>query len=356
MRRKTRVIQIGKVPIGGDNPIAVQSMLSTDTRDIEKSLTQIRELETAGCEMARLAVPDKSAAIALRDIVSAAEIPIIADIHFDYKLAILSLEAGAACVRINPGNIRGRERFHEVVVCAKQLKRALRIGVNAGSLEQDLLEKYGVSARAIVTSARRAVEIPENEGFTDFKVSLKSSNIPLTVEAYTEFAKNTDIPLHIGITEAGTERAGAIRSAVGIGSLLLNGIGDTLRVSLTAEPIREVETAWEILSAAGIRRRGTEIISCPTCGRTEVDLISIANQVETECGKLRLNSDNAISVAVMGCVVNGPGEAKQADFGIACGKGSGVIFAKGLVVKKAREEALVEELMNTITENIKRRV
>jgi (E)-4-hydroxy-3-methylbut-2-enyl-diphosphate synthase len=324
-------------------------MLNTDTRDTEKTLRQIRELEKAGCEIVRLAVPDRSAALALKDIVNETGTPLIADIHFDHKLALLSLEAGAACVRINPGNIRGRERFREVVLCAKELKRAVRIGVNAGSLEQDLLDKYGVTVESIVTSAKRATEVPENEGFTDFKVSLKSSGVPLTVKAYLEFAKGTDIPLHIGITEAGTERVGAIRSAVGIGSLLLNGIGDTLRVSLTADPVREVETAWEILSAAGVRRRGIELISCPTCGRTEVDLISIANRVEKECGKLK---GSAVSVAVMGCVVNGPGEAKQADFGIACGKGSGVIFSRGQVVKKAPEEKLVEELIKTITENI----
>jgi (E)-4-hydroxy-3-methylbut-2-enyl-diphosphate synthase len=325
-------------------------MCNTDTRDTLKTLNQIRELEYAGCELVRLAVPDKTAALTLKDIAEQAKIPIIADIHFDYKLAILSLESGVACVRINPGNIRGKERFREVVLCAKELGRALRIGVNAGSLEQDLLDKYGVSAASIVTSAKRAMEVAENEGFTNYKVSLKSSSVPLTVQAYLEFAKDTDVPLHIGITEAGGERTGTIRSAVGIGSLLLNGIGDTVRVSLTADPVREIDAAWDILAAAGVRKRKVEIISCPTCGRTEVDLISIANRVESECQNIK--SQNGLTVAVMGCVVNGPGEAKEADFGVACGKGCGVIFAKGDIIKKTEENNLVEELMKTVRENM----
>jgi (E)-4-hydroxy-3-methylbut-2-enyl-diphosphate synthase len=327
-------------------------MCNTDTRDVKKTLEQIRQLEAAGCDLVRVAVPDKQAVQALKQIVQYSKTPIIADIHFDHKLAVLSLEAGAACVRINPGNIRGRERFREVVLCAKDMKRAVRIGVNSGSLEQDLQDRFGLSTTSIVTSAKRAMEVPEKEGFTNFKVSLKSSNVPLTVQAYLEFARDTDVPLHVGITEAGSEYAGSIRSAVGIGSLLLSGIGDTIRVSLTAEPVREAAAAWEILSAAGVRRRGVEIISCPTCARTEVDLISIAAQVENECKKIESSKLSKITVAVMGCAVNGPGEARTADFGIACGKKCGLIFSHGEIIKKVDEKILVRELMKTIRESI----
>jgi (E)-4-hydroxy-3-methylbut-2-enyl-diphosphate synthase len=354
MRHKTRTIYVGGVPIGGENPVRVQSMCNTDTKDVGKTLSQVSALIAAGCELVRVAVPDKEAATALKEIVEGAEVPIIADIHFDHRLAILSLEAGAACVRVNPGNIKGRERFREVILCAKELNRAVRIGVNSGSLEQDLLDKYGVSVASIVTSAERAMEVPEDEGFSNYKVSLKSSNVPLTLNSYIEFAEKTDVPLHIGITEAGGERTGTIRSAVGIGALLLNGLGDTVRVSLTAEPVREVAAAWDILAAAGVRRRGAEIISCPTCGRTEVDLISIAEKVESECGKLKFQGLSGTTVAVMGCAVNGPGEAREADFGIACGKGCGLIFSKGNIVKKVDENMLVEELMKTIREHMNR--
>jgi (E)-4-hydroxy-3-methylbut-2-enyl-diphosphate synthase len=344
-RRKTRVIRVGQVAVGGDAPVSVQSMTNTDTRDAAATARQIRELALAGCEIVRVAVPDEQAAVALKEIKSGINVPLIADIHFDYKLALQAIRAGVDGLRINPGNIGSRSKVAEVVRAAGDAQVPIRIGVNAGSLEKELLEKYGkATAQAMVESALGHIGILEDLNFSDIKISLKASDIPLMLEAYRLLAGRVDYPFHIGVTEAGTLRSGIVKSAVGIGALLAEGIGDTLRVSLTGDPLHEVKTGYEILKALGLRQRGIEFISCPTCGRTQIDLIRIANEVEDRLQFV----DKPLKVAVMGCSVNGPGEAREADIGIAGGRGAGLLFKKGRTVRKIEEADLVEELIKEV--------
>lgn len=337
--RKSRTITLGSLKIGGGNPIWVQSMTNTDIRDADKTWEQILRLESLGCEIIRAAVPDEEAAASLKKIKDKINIPLIADIHFDYRLAIKSLESGADCVRINPGNLGGDDRLKKTADAAKAAGAAIRIGVNSGSLEKDILKEMGVCGKSLARSAIMNTRKLEAMGFENFKVSIKASSVPTTLEAYRIFSAENDAPLHIGITEAGTEFSGTIKSAAGIGALLAMGIGDTLRVSLTSEPETEVKVGWKILETMGIRRRGPEIISCPTCGRTEIDLINLAKNTED----ILAFSKSPVTVAVMGCPVNGPGEAREADYGIAGGRGLGIIFRKGKVVKKVKENDLLRE-------------
>ncbi|ABY92938.1 MULTISPECIES: flavodoxin-dependent (E)-4-hydroxy-3-methylbut-2-enyl-diphosphate synthase [Thermoanaerobacter] len=345
MRKITREVKIGNKKIGGNNPILVQSMTNTDTHDIEKTIEQIKRLEAEGCDIIRVAVPDMEAAEAIKEIKKNINIPLVADIHFDYRLAIKSIENGADKIRINPGNIGREENIKKVVEIAKEKGIPIRIGVNSGSLEKEILHKYkGVTAEAVVESALKNVLILEKLGFYDIVISLKTTNVPLTIEAYKLASSKVDYPLHVGITEAGTIEAGTIKSAIGIGTLLYLGIGDTIRVSLTGDPVHEVRVGRQILRSLGLLKEGVEIISCPTCGRTKIDLIRLAEEVE----KRTRNIKKPLKVAVMGCAVNGPGEAKEADIGIAGGDGEGVIFKKGKVYKKVKEEELVEELMKEI--------
>ncbi len=344
-RKKTRVINIGGVKIGGDNPIAIQSMCNTDTRDAIATINQINELEKNGCEIIRVAVPDMTAAQAIKDIKKNINIPLVADIHFDYKLALEAIENGVDKLRINPGNIGGEDKVRAVAEACKNKGIPIRIGVNSGSLEKDILEKYGrVTPEGLVESALRHVEILERNNFSDIAISIKASDVQFTAKAYSILSEKVDYPLHLGITESGTIHSGTIKSSVGIGLILGMGIGDTIRVSLTGSPVEEVRVAKGILKALGLRKFGVEFVSCPTCGRTEIDLISIANEVEKRCS----NIDKNIKVAVMGCVVNGPGEAREADIGIAGGKGVGLIFKKGEIIKKVNESELVNELINEI--------
>ncbi len=351
-RKQTRQIHVGNVSVGGGSPISVQSMTKTDTRDVNATVSQILVLESAGCEIIRLAVPDMEAAIALGKIKSQisdlkSQIPMIADIHFDWRLALEAIKQGVDGLRLNPGNIGAKWKVKEVVAAAKEKNIPIRIGVNAGSLEKELLEKYGhPTPEALVESAEGHIRILEELNFFDIKVSLKASNVMKTVDAYRLFSEKYDYPLHIGISEAGPPFTGMIKSAVGLGMLLSEGIGDTMRVSLTAEPEEEIRVAYEILKSLGIRRRGPELISCPTCGRCQVDLRPLAQKVED----ILKNVSKPISVAVMGCVVNGPGEAREADFGIAGGKGMGLVFKKGEVVKKVKEDELLKALIDLIDE------
>ena len=344
LRKKTRTVDIGGVKIGGDNPVAIQSMCNTDTRNVSETVNQIKKLEQKGCEIIRVAVPDMEAASALKKIKSQISIPLVADIHFDYKLALASMENGADKIRINPGNIGSEEKVKAVVNMAKDMNIPIRIGVNAGSLEKELLEKYGVSEKSLVQSALKEVSILEKLNFENIVISVKTSSVPMTVKAYSMLSDMTDYPLHIGVTESGTPYNGVIKSSVGIGTLLMMGIGDTIRVSLTGDPLDEIRAAKSILKAAGIRNFGAELISCPTCGRTRIDLISLAEKVEKEIE----NIDKPIKVAVMGCVVNGPGEAKEADIGICGGKGEGLIIKKGEIIKKLPEKELLSALMEEI--------
>ena len=349
MRKRKRIVNIGGVKIGGDNPVAIQSMCNTDTRDIITPVNQIHALQDAGCEIIRVAVPDMEAARAVGEIKKQINIPLVADIHFDYRLAIECMKNGVDKVRINPGNIGSSERVRQVVDMAKECSVPIRIGVNGGSLEKDLLQKYGgVTADALAESAMRHVEILDELNFSDIVVSIKISDVPKMISAYKIFDAVSDIPLHIGVTESGTLKAGTLKSAVGIGALLSMGIGDTMRVSLTADPIEEIYSAYDIQNVLGLRKTGAEIISCPTCGRTQIDLIPIANEVE----KRTRNIKKPIKIAVMGCAVNGPGEAREADIGIAGGKGEGLIFKKGEIVKKVPENEIVDELMNEINRMI----
>ncbi|MFO0753283.1 MAG: flavodoxin-dependent (E)-4-hydroxy-3-methylbut-2-enyl-diphosphate synthase [Thermodesulfovibrionales bacterium] len=344
-RKNTRQIKVGPVSIGGCSPVSVQSMTKTDTRDVQATVLQIRALESAGCEILRLAVPDMDAARALGPIRRESGIPLIADIHFDWRLALESVRQGVDGLRLNPGNIGAEWKIREVVLAARERGIPIRIGVNAGSLEKELLEKYGhPSPEALVESAEGHIRILEEMNFPYIKVSLKASNVLRTVEAYRLFSEKYDYPLHIGISEAGPPFTGMIKSSVGLGILLAEGIGDTVRVSLTAEPEEEVRVAYEILQSLGLRRRGAEIISCPTCGRCQIELRPLAQKVEA----ILKGVDKPISVAVMGCVVNGPGEAREADFGIAGGKGIGLVFRKGEVVKTVREDELLDELIRLI--------
>ena len=344
-RRKTRQINVGPVRIGGDAPIAVQSMTNTKTQDAQATLLQIRQLADAGCDIIRCAVPDMEAALALKEIVAGSPIPVIADIHFDYRLALQAIESGVQGLRLNPGNIGGSEKVKAVVGAAKPKHIPIRIGVNAGSLPKDLLEKYGhPTAEALVEAAWRHIHILEDMEYRNIKVSLKCHDVPLTLAAYRLMASQCDYPLHVGITEAGTVTSGIIKSAVGIGALLAEGIGDTIRVSLTGDPVNEVKAGFEILKALGLRTYGPTLISCPTCGRTSIDLEKLANVVEARLADIK----EPISVAVMGCIVNGPGEAREADVGIAGGKGEGLVFRKGQVIKKVSEDCLVNELFTEI--------
>ena len=341
----TRQIMVGGVPIGGGAPVAIQSMLNTKTTDVKGCLDQIRQLHEAGCQIVRLAVPNMESARSFAEICKDSPLPLVADIHFDYKLAIAAAEGGASKIRINPGNIGGEDRVKAVVDVCKDRKIPIRIGVNGGSLEQGLLDKYGhPTAEALVDSAFSHLELLEKFDFYDTCVSMKSSTVPTMVQACRMFRSKCDYPLHIGVTETGPEKMGLIKSAMGIGALLLDGIGDTIRVSLTAEPVNEVYAAKDILKAAGLRSEGVNIISCPTCGRTRIDLIGLVNRVEQalrDCPK-------PITVAVMGCVVNGPGEAREADIGIAGGDGWGMIFEKGEPVEKLPYDELLDALLRRI--------
>ena len=341
----TKQIMVGGVPIGGGAPVTIQSMTNTRTDDVEATLHQIRTLAAAGCEIIRVAVPDMAAAKAVGKIKEGSPIPVVVDIHFDYKLALEAIAAGADKVRINPGNIGGADHVKAVAQACAQRGVPIRIGVNGGSLEKPLLAKYGgVCPEAMVESAFGHIRLLNQFDFDDICVSLKSSSVPMTMKAYQLMSQASNYPLHIGVTEAGTVRMGTLKSAVGIGGLLALGIGDTMRVSLSADPVEEVYAAKEILKAAGVRKEGAELVSCPTCGRTRIDLIALANEVEERLKTV----DKPITVAVMGCVVNGPGEASAADCGIAGGVGEGLLFKKGQIVKKVPQEQLVEELFALI--------
>lgn len=346
-REHTKVIQIGNRVIGGGNPVLIQSMTNTKTEDVKATVDQIQKLTAAGCDIIRCAVPTMEAAEALAEIKKEITIPLVADIHFDYKLAIAAMEHGADKIRINPGNIGGGDRIRAVVEKAKELGIPIRVGVNSGSLEKELVEKYhGVTAEGIVESALDKVRIIEELGYDNLVISIKSSDVMMCAKAHELIAKETNYPLHVGITESGTVLSGNIKSAVGLGIILSQGIGDTIRVSLTGDPLEEIKSAKLILRTLGLRKGGIEVVSCPTCGRTQIDLIGLANKVENMVEDIPLN----IKVAVMGCVVNGPGEAKEADIGIAGGKGEGLLIKKGEIIRKIPEDqllhALREELVN----------
>ncbi len=352
IRKKTRQITLGRITIGGGAPVAVQSMCNTDTRDPKATLEQIGRLEQTGCEIVRLAVPDADAANAIGAIKKGTTLPLIADIHFDYRLALEAVKQGVDGLRINPGNIGGKEKVSEVVRACRDRGIPIRIGVNAGSLEKHLLEQYGhPTPEAIVESAFGHIRILEDLQYTFLKVSLKASDVMTTVAAYRLFSERSDYPLHIGISEAGTLFSGTIKSSAGLGILLAEGIGDTMRVSLTADPVEEVRVAWEILKSLKIRQRGVNIISCPTCGRTEIDIIGLAQEVEKRLAHVR----EPLTVAVMGCVVNGPGEAREADVGIAGGKGVGLLFKHGEILKKFDEKELADVLIHEVEEILKTR-
>lgn len=340
-REHTKTIKIGDRIIGGGNPVLIQSMTNTRTEDVKATVEQIHRLEAAGCDIIRSTVPTLEAAKALKEIKKEISIPLVADIHFDYKMAIAAIENGADKIRINPGNIGGKEKLDEVVAAAKERMIPIRVGVNGGSLEKELVEKYeGVTPQGIVESALDKVHMIEEAGYDNMVISIKSSNIPICVKAHELLTEKTDYPLHIGITEAGTLYGGNIKSSVGLGILLYEGIGDTLRVSLSGDPVEEIRSAKTILRSLGLYHQGIEVISCPTCGRTRIDLIGLANQVEEMVADIPLN----LKVAVMGCVVNGPGEAKEADIGIAGGVGEGLIIKRGEIYKKVPEENLISEL------------
>ena len=350
-RKETTKIMVGNVQIGGQNKVVIQSMCNTKTKDIQSTINQILELENVGCEIIRVACLDIEDAKAIKEIKKQIHIPIVADIHFDYRIALEAIEAGVDKVRINPGNIGSEERVKKVVDKCKEKNIPIRIGVNAGSLEKELLEKYGgkPTAKAMVESARRHIEILEKLDFHNYLISLKASNLDLCIESYEEAAKEFDCPLHLGITEAGTEFSGTIKSSIGLGYLLRQGIGDTLRVSLSDDPIKEIKVAKEILKDCNLYKKSPTLIACPTCGRTQIDLIPIAKQVE----KYLENIEADIKVAVMGCAVNGPGEAREADIGIAGGIKEGLLFKKGEIIRKIPQEKIVDELKKEISNMIK---
>lgn len=344
-RRRTKTIMVGSVPVGGQSPVSVQSMTSTDTRDAAATIRQIRRLERAGCDIVRVAVPDEKAVAALSTIVKAARIPVIADIHFSHRLALQSLEAGVHGLRINPGNIGAASRVRQVVDAAKKRSVPIRIGINAGSLEKDIFKKYGSPcAEALAESALRNVELIERMGCDQIKISIKSADVRTTIDAYRLVSKKTRYPLHIGVTEAGTLFSGTIKSAIGLGILLHDGIGDTLRVSLSADPVEEVRAGFAMLQCLGLRRHGPELISCPTCGRRQIDVVRLASQVEKRLARSRA----PITIAVMGCEVNGPGEAREADIGIAGSRNRGVIFKKGRIVKTCPQGRVLEEFLREL--------
>ncbi len=344
-RRKSRQIRVGNIAVGGGAVIPVQSMTNTKTADVDSTARQIMALEEAGCEIVRVAVPVENSARAIEEIKKKVGIPVIADIHFDHRLAIVSAESGADGLRINPGNIGSMEKVRNVADCARHHGIPIRVGVNAGSLDSDLTDRHGgATPDAMVESALRQIDMLESSGFMDIKVSLKASDVPRTVSAYRKLASLTDVPLHLGVTEAGGLFPGLVKSSLGIGMLLAEGTGDTLRVSLTRDPVEEIRAGYEILKALGVRRRGPEIVSCPTCGRCGIDLIGLAEKVEKALAGSRIN----LKIAIMGCVVNGPGEAKEADIGVAGGDGVGILFKKGKVVKKIPQELLYDTLIEEI--------
>lgn len=347
-RRKSKEISIGNVKIGNNNPISVQSMCNTDTRDIEATTRQIKELADAGCELVRLAVLNKDAAEAIKELVKISPVPLIADIHFDYRLAIQCINNGISALRLNPGNIGKRENVEKVVTLAKQQNIPIRIGVNAGSLEKDLRDKDIPLHEKMVESAMKHIQILEDLDFDKIKVSLKSSDVLTTIEAYRLMAQKVEYPLHLGVTEAGTLKGGLIKSSVGLGTLLAEGIGDTIRVSLTENPVEEVFAGYEILKSLKLRQRGVNFVSCPTCGRTQIDLIGLAKKVEARFKNL----DKNITIATMGCVVNGPGEARHADFGIAGGINEGYVFKKGEIVARVPESELLDKLEEVINNSL----
>ena len=348
-RNKTKKIMIGNVAIGGDSPISIQSMTNTKTEDIAATVNQITKLEQAGCELIRLAVPTEAAARAIPQIKKEIKIPLIADIHFSYKLAILSMQNGVDGLRINPGNIGSHEKAEKVIRFAKDKMIPIRIGVNSGSLSKTAIQKFGVSSKSLVESALEHVRLVEKYNYDQIKISVKASSVPMMIEAYRILSEKVDYPLHLGVTEAGTKFTGTVQSAIGIGTLLAEGIGDTIRVSLTYDPVEEIKVARTILQSLELRK-GLKVVSCPTCGRTEIDLISIAEEVER---RLIPFKDSPITVAVMGCVVNGPGEAKEADYGIAGGKGEGLLFKKGEIIKKVKENELIDALITMLTDDLK---
>ncbi|GAA0085388.1 flavodoxin-dependent (E)-4-hydroxy-3-methylbut-2-enyl-diphosphate synthase [Clostridium sp. CTA-7] len=344
-RKETRKVKVGSCYVGGDAPVSIQSMTNTDTRDVEATLNQINDLYKAGCDIIRCAVPDMKAAEALKGICAESPIPVVADIHFDYKLALAAIENGVSALRINPGNIGSTEKVKIVAEAAKSKSIPIRIGVNSGSLEKDILERDGKpTAKGLVESALRHVKILEELDFYDIVVSIKSSDVVMMIEAYRLMSESCNYPLHLGVTESGTPFRGTIKSSIGLGTLLAEGIGDTVRVSLTSDPIEEIKVAKEILKALKLKESGLQFISCPTCGRTQINLIKIAQEVEKKLESINKN----IKVAVMGCAVNGPGEAREADIGIAGGRGEGLIFKKGIIIKKVKEEDLIDELMKEI--------
>lgn len=347
MGRISRQINIGKVKVGGGAPVTVQSMTKTDTRDVRGTVAEIKKLEKAGCDIVRLAVPDMEAAQSLREIKKEADIPIVSDIHFDYRLALEAIKQGVDGMRINPGNIGSKARIKAVVDAVKERGIPIRIGVNSGSLEKEILRRYGSpTAEALAESAFRHVRILEDLDFRDIKISVKSTNVMKMIEAYRIIAEKTDYPLHLGVTEAGTIKMGTIKSAIGIGTLLAEGIGDTIRVSLTGDPVEEIYVGIDILKSLGIRKNGIELISCPGCGRLEIDLMKLVKDVESRLSKIDL--PRPIKVAILGCVVNGPGEASEADIGIAGGRGKGMLYKDGKLVKSFKEEQLVDELVEEI--------
>ena len=348
-RRKTKQIEIGTVKIGGDAPISVQSMCNTDTRDVKSTIEQIKRLQDKGCELVRIAILNNEAANAVKEIKKQIKIPLIADIHFDYRLAITSIENGIDALRINPGNIGNKEHTKKVVELAKINKVPIRIGVNGGSLEKELQDSDAPLSEKIVKSALKHIEILEENNFYTTKISLKSSDVQTTIEAYRLMSKTVDYPLHLGVTEAGIFETGLIKSSVGIGTLLAEGIGDTIRVSLTDEPEKEVWAGFEILKSLNIRKKGINFISCPTCGRTQINLIDLAKKVQKMCEDIFDDTNESLTIAVMGCAVNGPGEAKHADFGIAGGIKEGYIFQKGEIIKKVPEENLLKEFREILT-------
>lgn len=344
-------VYCGTVKIGGDAPVSIQSMTNTKTADVKGTMKQIEALQEAGCQIIRLAVPDMDAALALKEIKNRTKIPVVADIHFDYRLALAAMESGVDKIRINPGNIGDEDRVRQVVELAKARQIPIRVGVNSGSLEADILAKFGkVTAEGLAESALRNVALIEKYDYDQIVISLKSSDVQMNYDAYRIVHEKSPYPLHIGVTEAGTPAKGKVKSAAGIGALLLNGIGDTMRVSLTADPVEEVIFAKEILTAIGMRKEEIEIISCPTCGRTEVDLEKIAGSVECRLDELKRRGVRNMKIAVMGCAVNGPGEARGADIGVACGKGKGVLFAKGEIVKTVAEQEIADELIKLAVE------
>ena len=347
MDRKTRVVKVGNLKIGGNNPIIIQSMTNTNSADVEATVRQINELEKAGCQLVRMTINNIKAAEAIKEIKKRVNLPLVADIHFDYKLAIESIERGVDKIRINPGNIGNIDRIKAVIEAARSRNIPIRVGVNSGSLEKEILKKYsGVTAEGIVESALDKVRIIEDLGYDNLVISIKSSDVMMCVKAHELIAKKTDYPLHVGITESGTVKRGTIKSSVGLGIILYQGIGDTIRVSLTGDPVEEITCAKILLKSLGLRKDGIEVVSCPTCGRTDIDLIGLANKVEELVEDYSLD----IKVAVMGCIVNGPGEAKEADIGIAGGKGEGMIIKKGKVVKRVKEDELLKVLKEELDE------